>query len=80
MKLGQAIAMANQVFNKRFDKTNVIALWTEDQLKTFSSEELLRLRQHSQDEMRYSSSEFRTKINRLLIRISNVERSKEEAN
>ena len=61
--------MVNQIFGTSFDKTCVIAGWSEDQLATFSKKDLDRL-------LKTCNDEGGTMANRLKIRIRNVKDSR----
>jgi hypothetical protein len=73
----EAISAVNRVFNKNYGRENVIALWTEAQLRGFKTEELAELKRLAELELglRLNDNTFR----RLLRRVTNVAKEKEES-
>ena len=76
MKLGQTVAMMNSVFNKRFGRENVIALWSEEQLSTFALTELTTLKSLAESE-RLLDPAAHDMCSRLIHRIERCLRRKE---
>jgi hypothetical protein len=72
MKLRDGINLFNRVMNTNFGRSCVVALWREEDLITFSSEELEELAQHARED---NSNRGR----RLLIRIGYAKAAKEKA-
>lgn len=75
--LAEGIAMANKVFQANFDKTNVVALWTEERLMEFTDNELDDLESIARQELRFYD-DYQGLCKRLLKRIKNVRSEKEE--
>ena len=70
--------MMNSVFNKRYGRENVIALWSEEQLSTFALTELTTLKSLAEREMREDTS-FQNTCKRLIKRINYVLKEKEKS-
>ena len=77
MKLGQTVAMMNSVFNKRFGRENVIALWSEEQLSTFALTELTTLKSLAESE-RLLDPAAHDLCSRLILRIERCLRKRNE--
>lgn len=75
-KISEAIDLANGIFGKGFDKTNVIALWTEERLLKFTEKELKSLETLTKEEAIIHDSNSVT-CRRLLLRIKRVREQKE---
>jgi hypothetical protein len=73
MKLGQVVAMMNNVFSKRYGRENVIALWSEEQLSTFALTELTTLKSLAESE-RLNDPAAHDLCSRLIQRIERVQR------
>jgi len=77
MKLGQTVAMMNSVFNKRFGREHVIALWSEEQLSTFALTELTTLKSLAESE-RLLDPAAHDLCSRLIYRIEQCQRRRNE--
>lgn len=77
MMLRDVVAMMNNVFNKRYGRENVIALWSEEQLLTFAPTELTTLKSLAESE-RLLDPAAHDLCSRLIYRIEQCQRRRNE--
>jgi len=68
--------MTNKIFGKNFDKSNVIALWTDERLLAFTGEQLDNLESLTKEEAEMHEGNG-VLCRRLLLRISHARKAKE---
>ena len=77
MMLRDTIKMINSVFNKRFGREHVIALWSEEQLSKFAPTELTTLKSLAESE-RLLDPAAHDLCSRLIYRIEQCQRRRNE--
>lgn len=70
--LAECVKEMNRVFGNKYGRSNVIALWTVEQLKTFSEEELTILDGLTRETMVHEHRDSQRMMQRLLARIREV--------